>query len=133
MSRTFSYVSARPFHFFFTPATWVFIKLSKRVARFTGRGLSQSGAFVTVEYLEKLVEIGGQEGSISEDDAGLIRSMKTEQINHDPAHTLFNTGSANPGRPAIGWNCWSVRRAWTRRSGAATSPVTARTVRSRQP
>ena len=65
----------RPFHFFFTPATIVFIKLSRWVARFTGRGLSQSGAFVTVEYLEKLVEIGGQEGSISEDDAGLIRSV----------------------------------------------------------
>ncbi len=40
-------------------------------------------------------------GSIA-DKLCLIRSMKTEQINHDPAHTLFNTGSANPGRPAIG-------------------------------
>jgi len=40
-------------------------------------------------------------GSLA-DKLCLIRSMKTEQINHDPAHTLFNTGNANPGRPAIG-------------------------------
>lgn len=40
-------------------------------------------------------------GSLA-DDLCLIRSMRTEQINHDPAHTLFNTGNANPGRPAIG-------------------------------
>ena len=40
-------------------------------------------------------------GSLA-DELCLIRSMQTEQINHDPAHTLFNTGNANPGRPAIG-------------------------------
>ena len=27
------------------------------------------------------------------DDVCLIRSMNTEQINHDPAHTVMNTGS----------------------------------------
>jgi hypothetical protein len=40
-------------------------------------------------------------GSIA-DDICIIRSMKTDQINHDPAHTLFNTGSTIPGRPAMG-------------------------------
>ncbi len=40
-------------------------------------------------------------GSIA-DRLCIIRSMQTAQINHDPAHTLFNTGSAQPGRPAIG-------------------------------
>ncbi|MFK7742986.1 MAG: DUF1501 domain-containing protein [Planctomycetota bacterium] len=36
------------------------------------------------------------------DDLAVIRSMKTDQINHDPAHTLFNTGSTLPGRPSMG-------------------------------
>lgn len=40
-------------------------------------------------------------GSIS-DDIAVIRSMYTEQINHDPAHTFFNTGSIIPGRPSMG-------------------------------
>lgn len=36
------------------------------------------------------------------DDLCIIRSMHTDQINHDPAHTLFNTGSAQAGRPSMG-------------------------------
>ncbi|MGI8604287.1 MAG: DUF1501 domain-containing protein [Verrucomicrobiales bacterium] len=36
------------------------------------------------------------------DDLCIIRSMHTEQINHDPAHTFMNTGSIIPGRPSIG-------------------------------
>jgi hypothetical protein len=36
------------------------------------------------------------------DDICIIRSMHTEQINHDPAHTLMNTGSGIPGRPSMG-------------------------------
>jgi uncharacterized protein (DUF1501 family) len=36
------------------------------------------------------------------DELAIIRSMKTDQINHDPAHTLFNTGNTNPGRPSMG-------------------------------
>lgn len=40
-------------------------------------------------------------GSVA-DELAIIRSMKTDQINHDPAHTLFNTGSTQPGRPSMG-------------------------------
>lgn len=40
-------------------------------------------------------------GSIA-DDLCIIRSMHTDQINHDPAHTLFNTGSSLAGRPSMG-------------------------------
>ena len=40
-------------------------------------------------------------GSIA-DDICIIRSMKTEQINHDPAHTFMNTGSSVSGRPSMG-------------------------------
>ncbi len=36
------------------------------------------------------------------DDICVIRSMHTEQINHDPAHTFMNTGSIIPGRPSMG-------------------------------
>jgi hypothetical protein len=36
------------------------------------------------------------------DDICVIRSMVTEQINHDPAHTFLNTGTALSGRPSMG-------------------------------
>ena len=36
------------------------------------------------------------------DDICVIRSMVTEQINHDPAHTFMNTGTALSGRPSMG-------------------------------
>lgn len=36
------------------------------------------------------------------DELCIIRSMVTEQINHDPAHTFMNTGTALNGRPAMG-------------------------------
>ncbi|MEO2036879.1 MAG: DUF1501 domain-containing protein [Planctomycetaceae bacterium] len=36
------------------------------------------------------------------DDICVIRSMVTEQINHDPAHTFMNTGTAISGRPSMG-------------------------------
>lgn len=36
------------------------------------------------------------------DEIAIIRSMQTEQINHDPAHTFMNTGSIISGRPSMG-------------------------------
>jgi len=36
------------------------------------------------------------------DDICIVRSMVTEQINHDPAHTFMNTGTAINGRPSMG-------------------------------
>jgi hypothetical protein len=36
------------------------------------------------------------------DDICIVRSLHTEQINHDPAHTFLNTGTAIPGRPSMG-------------------------------
>jgi len=36
------------------------------------------------------------------DDICIIKSMVTEQINHDPAHTFMNTGSVISGRPSMG-------------------------------
>ncbi len=40
-------------------------------------------------------------GSVA-DDICIVRSMHTEQINHDPAHTFMNTGTAISGRPSMG-------------------------------
>lgn len=55
---------------------------------------------------------GGQSGTwVSEllpetrkvvDDLCVVRSMNTEAINHDPAITLMQTGSQQPGRPSFG-------------------------------
>jgi hypothetical protein len=36
------------------------------------------------------------------DDLCIIRSLHTEAINHDPAHTFMNTGTTISGRPAMG-------------------------------
>ncbi|HMO13519.1 MAG TPA: DUF1501 domain-containing protein [Pirellulaceae bacterium] len=36
------------------------------------------------------------------DDLCIIRSLHTEQINHDPAHAFFNSGSIIKGRPSMG-------------------------------
>ena len=36
------------------------------------------------------------------DDVCVIKSMHTDAINHDPAATLFQTGSVLPGRPSMG-------------------------------
>lgn len=40
-------------------------------------------------------------GSVA-DDICIVRSMVTEQINHDPAQTCMNTGTSISGRPSIG-------------------------------
>jgi hypothetical protein len=43
------------------------------------------------------------------DDIAVVRSMYTEQINHDPAHTFMNTGSIIPGRPSMGaWTTYGL-------------------------
>ena len=43
------------------------------------------------------------------DEIAVIRSMYTEQINHDPAHTFMNTGSIIPGRPSMGaWTLYGL-------------------------
>ncbi|REJ69870.1 MAG: DUF1501 domain-containing protein [Planctomycetota bacterium] len=36
----------------------------------------------------------------------IVNSMRTEQINHDPAHTFMNTGTSISGRPS--WGSWML-------------------------
>lgn len=57
----------------------------------------QSGQFICTQF--------PRIGSIA-DDICIIRSMVTEAINHDPAHTFMNTGSTVSGRPSMGSWCW---------------------------
>jgi hypothetical protein len=40
------------------------------------------------------------------DDICIVRSMVTEAINHDPAHTFMNTGTTISGRPSMGSWVW---------------------------
>lgn len=59
--------------------------------RFTQHG--QAGIWLSenLPHLAKVV-----------DDVCVIKSMHTEAINHDPAATLFQTGSVIAGRPSMG-------------------------------
>ncbi len=54
-----------------------------------------------LEISTLLPQIGG-----IADEICLVRSLQTEQINHDPAHTFMNTGTAISGRPAAGAWIW---------------------------
>jgi hypothetical protein len=58
---------------------------------FTKHGESQQ------EISDVLPHIGG-----IADEICIVKSMVTEQINHDPAHTFMNTGSSISGRPSMG-------------------------------
>ena len=77
----------------------------QQIAQLQGKALNCFGP----EYGFKKFGKSGQEicelfpniGSVA-DDVCLLKSMWTEQINHDPAHTIMNTGMILPGRPSFG-------------------------------
>ena len=50
---------------------------------------------------QEISEIFPQIGTIA-DEICIIRSLRTEAINHDPAHTFMNTGTTISGRPSMG-------------------------------
>jgi len=50
---------------------------------------------------QEISEIFPHIGSVA-DEICIIRSIMTEAINHDPAHTFMNTGTTISGRPAMG-------------------------------
>ena len=58
---------------------------------FSQRG--EGGALVS----DLLPKLGGLSHKLA-----IVRSMVTEQINHDPAHTFMNCGTALSGRPSMG-------------------------------
>ncbi|MGB1937894.1 MAG: DUF1501 domain-containing protein, partial [Akkermansiaceae bacterium] len=67
------------------------LKVLGHQAKFRPHG--QSGLMVS-DYLPWTAKMA--------DDITVIKSMVTEQINHDPAHTFMNTGTAISGRPSMG-------------------------------
>ena len=50
---------------------------------------------------QEISEIFPQIGSIA-DEICIVRSLRTQAINHDPAHTFMNTGTTISGRPSMG-------------------------------
>ncbi len=54
---------------------------------------------------QEISEIFPHLGTVA-DEMCIIRSMKTEAINHDPAHTFMNTGTLISGRPSMGSWMW---------------------------
>ena len=70
------------------------------------------------------------------DELCIVRSLKTEAINHDPAHTFMNTGTSISGRPAIGsWLLYGLGSAsnnlpgfivMTSTGGGQSQPISAR-------
>jgi uncharacterized protein DUF1501 len=50
---------------------------------------------------QEISELFPKIGEIA-DDICIVRSMHTEQINHDPAHAFMNTGTQIKGRPSMG-------------------------------
>ncbi len=78
--------------------------------RLTGMSADQT-AFPMTSSIYKFNQYGESRAWVSElmpytseivDDLCFIKSMHTEQINHDPAITFFQTGHQLPGRPSIG-------------------------------
>ncbi|GDY01991.1 sulfatase [Planctomycetota bacterium] len=51
---------------------------------------------------QSIAEIWPHLGTMCADDLCIVRSLHTDAINHDPAHTFMNTGTMNAGRPAMG-------------------------------
>ncbi|MCA9184497.1 MAG: DUF1501 domain-containing protein, partial [Planctomycetales bacterium] len=60
-------------------------------AKFAQHG--QSGQWIS-DFLPHTAKIA--------DEIAIVRSMVTTQINHDPAHTVMNTGTSISGRPSMG-------------------------------
>jgi hypothetical protein len=70
------------------------------------------------------------------DELCIIRSMHTEQINHDPAHAFMNSGSIIKGRPSMGsWLLYGLGAeadnlpgfvVFTTQGGAGVQPVSSR-------
>ncbi|MFM7034105.1 MAG: DUF1501 domain-containing protein [Planctomycetia bacterium] len=70
------------------------------------------------------------------DKYAIVRSMVTEQINHDPAHTFMNCGTALSGRPSMGaWVTYGLGSeaddlpgfvVMTSKMGSSPQPIAAR-------
>ena len=77
----------------------------QQLAQLQGTELKARGPFTEFKKHGKagieISELFPHIGSVA-DDLCVIRSMQTEQINHDTAHAFMNTGSNIKGRPSMG-------------------------------
>ena len=77
----------------------------QQLAQLQNTKLEAMGPFVEFKKHGKsgaeISDLFPQIGTIA-DDLCIVRSMFTEQINHDPAHTFMNTGAIVTGRPSFG-------------------------------
>lgn len=77
----------------------------QQLAQLQNTVLKARGAFCEFKRFGKsgleVSELFPNLGSVA-DDLCVIRSMQTEQINHDTAHAFMNTGSIIKGRPSMG-------------------------------
>ena len=77
----------------------------QQIAQLQGKALKCLGGLYDFQRFGRsgleLCSLFPELGSVA-DDLCVIRSMYTEQINHDPAHTFMNTGSIIAGRPSMG-------------------------------
>src|ERR1043166_4703686 len=77
----------------------------QQLAQLQNATLKARGPFVEFKkYGESAQEISSLFPHIATiaDDICIVRSMHTEQINHDPAHAFMNTGTTIKGRPSMG-------------------------------
>ncbi len=77
----------------------------QQLAQLQGTELKARGSFTNFKKWgqsgAEISELFPHIGAIA-DDLCIIRSMQTEQINHDTAHAFMNTGSIIKGRPSMG-------------------------------
>lgn len=77
----------------------------QQLAQLQGATLKARGPFTQFqrhgESGQEISELFPHIGKIA-DDICIVRSMHTEQINHDPAHAFMNTGTRIKGRPSMG-------------------------------
>ncbi|WP_010584908.1 DUF1501 domain-containing protein [Schlesneria paludicola] len=82
---------------------------------------------------QEISEILPQIGSIA-DDICIVRSLHTDQINHDPAHTVMNTGTSISGRPSMGaWATYGLGSECADLPGFVVLTSTSQDGRSPQP
>ena len=77
----------------------------QQLAQLQGSELTARGAFCGFKKWgqsgQEISELFPNIGGVA-DDLCIVRSMQTEQINHDTAHAFMNTGSIIKGRPSMG-------------------------------
>jgi uncharacterized protein (DUF1501 family) len=77
----------------------------QQLAQLQGAELKARGAVYGFKKFgqsgQEICELFPHIGSLA-DDLCIVRSMQTEQINHDTAHAFMNTGSIIKGRPSMG-------------------------------